>query len=121
MALQGVTDHVLDLLVGAVDDHAAAVFFDDDLAIVQLRLGLVVVGLIELIDGLLEGHMRRILAVVERHVDDVQRAHGATLCCMPLAEGLRTGEGVGAVVSGHVDGELADWARSTLLEILLER
>ena len=74
MALKRVTDHVLDLLVGAVDDHAAAVFFDDDLAIVQLRLGLVVVGLIELIDGLLEGHMRRILAVVERHVDDVQPA-----------------------------------------------
>ena len=88
MALEGVTDHVLDLLVGAVDDDAAAILLGDDLAIVELRLRLVVVRLAELIDGHLERRVRRIHGAVVWDVDDVQRAHGATTCCMPLGVGL---------------------------------
>ena len=37
----------------------------------------------------------------------MQRAHGATTGCMPLRVGLRAGEGVGAVVRGDADGEVA--------------
>ena len=35
---------VQDLVLGTVDDDAAAIFLDDDLAVLQLRLRLVVVG-----------------------------------------------------------------------------
>ena len=42
--LEDFVAQVQDLFARTVDDHAAAVLLDDDLAVLQLRLRLVVVG-----------------------------------------------------------------------------